>query len=394
MSNADALSRLPLPEQPFDSQIPLLGDVSEVIAHISTNIVTSKEIKAWTEKDPVLSRVQHFILSGWPLSNSDSALQPYFHCKDELSVVDGCILRGSRVVIPPQGRTCALQQLHDTHPGVSKMKNLARSYFWWPGLDADITNAVTHCHICQSERASPAKAPLHPWEWPSKPWDRLHIDHAGPFHGKLFLIVVDAHSKWIEVFIVSSTSAECTISKLQSLFITHGLPSQIVSDNGSGFTSAEFKKFCADNGVRHILTSPYHPSSNGLAERAVQTFKSAVSKLEGPMEVRLSKFLFRYRVTPQTTTKLSPAQLLMGRRLRTHLDLLHPDIAQRIQEKQQGAVTSKVLRKFKDNDKLYAKNFREGPKWIPVVVSRVIGPLSYVVTTPDGMEWRRHVDHL
>ena len=138
---------------------------------------------------------------------------------------------------------------------------------------------------------------------------------------------------------MSSTSAECTIAKLQSLFITHGLPSQIVSDNGSGFTSAEFKNFCADNGVRQILVSPYHPSSNGLAERAVQTFKSGVSKLEGPMEVRLSKFLFRYRVTPQTTTGLSPAQLLMGRRLRNPLDLLHPDITQRIQKKQQGAVT-------------------------------------------------------
>ena len=162
MSNADALSRLPLPEQPDDSQIPLLGDISEVMAHISTNIVTSEQIKRWTAKDPILSRVQHFILSGWPHSNLDSALQPYFHCKDELSVVDGCILRGSRVVIPPPGRSCALRQLHDTHPGVNKMKNLARYYLWWPGLDAEITDTVTQCHICQSERALPAKAPLHP----------------------------------------------------------------------------------------------------------------------------------------------------------------------------------------------------------------------------------------
>lgn len=190
------------------------------------------------EKDPTLSRVQHFILSGWPWSNSDPTLQPYFQCKDELSVVDGCVLRGLRVIIPPKGRISTLKQLHDTHPGVSKMKNLARSYVWWPGLDVDITNTVSNWHVCQTDRASPVKAPLHPWEWPSKPWDRLHIDHAGPFHGKLFLVVVDAHSKWIEVCIVSSTSAECTIAKLKTLFTTHGLPSQIVSDNGAGFTSA------------------------------------------------------------------------------------------------------------------------------------------------------------
>ncbi len=104
--------------------------------------------------------------------------------------MDGCILRGACVVIPPPGRSCALRQLHDTHPGVNKMKNLTRSYLWWPGLDAEKTDTVTQCHICQSERALPAKAPLHPWEWPSKPWDRLHIDHACHFHGKLFLIAV------------------------------------------------------------------------------------------------------------------------------------------------------------------------------------------------------------
>lgn len=175
------------------------------------------------------------------------------------------------------------------------------------------------------------------------------------------------------------------------LFTTHGLPSQIVSDNGSGFTSTEFQQFLSDNGVRHTLTSPYHPSSNGLAERAVQTFKNAVSKLEGPMEIRLSKFLFRYRVTPQTTTGLSPSQLLMGRRLRTHLDLLHPDTTRRIQEKQQGTMIRKAPRKFQVNDKVYAKNFREG---IPGVISKVTGPLSYVITTLEGLEWRRHVDHL
>ena len=129
----------------------------------------------------------------------------------------------------------------------------------------------------------------------------------------------------MEVHIVPSTSAEATIAKLRNIFASFGLPEQLVSDNGCGFTSAEFQKFLMENGVKQILTSPYHPSSNGLAERAVQTFKNAVKKLDGPIKVQLSKFLFKYRITPQTTTGVSPAQLLMGRRLRTHLDLLHPD---------------------------------------------------------------------
>ena len=110
-------------------------------------------------------------------------------------------------------------------------------------------------------------------------------------------------------------------------FATFGPLDLLMSDNGSGFTSVEFQQFLAANGIKQVFTSPYHPLSNGLADRAVQTFKNAVTKLDGPMEVRLSQFLFKYRITPQTTTGVSPTQLLMGRRLRTHLHLLHPDTA-------------------------------------------------------------------
>ena len=220
------------------------------------------------------------------------------------------------------------------------MKSLARAYFWLPQMDNDIVTKVRHCHTCQSNRSTPPKAPLHPWEYPSRPWARIHIDHAGPYLGKLFLIVIDAYSKWIDVFCVSSTSAVCTISKLRTLFATHGLPEQIVSDNGTGFRSAEFQQFTAQNGIKHIFTSPYHPASNGLAERAVQIFKSTISKMDGPIELRLSRFLLNYRITPQTTTELSPSQLLMGRKIRTCLDLLHPDTTREIIQKKQQKTTS------------------------------------------------------
>ena len=198
----------------------------------------------------------------------------------------------------------------------------------------------------------------------------------------------------MDVQIVNSTSSDATISKLRSIFAVHGLPEQIVTDNGSGFTSAEFDSFCKQNGIKHILTSPYHPSSNGLAERAVQTFKSAVVRMEGPMDVRLSRFLFRYRVTPQSTTGLSPSQLLMGRRLRTRFDLLHPDVAVRIDGKNKPAQYEKGTRKFKIGDKLFAKNFHNGPQWIPVKVTKVLGPLTYHVMSDSGITWKRHVDHL
>ena len=221
----------------------------------------------------------------------------------------------------------------------------------------------------------------------------MHIDHAGPYLGKIFLIVVDAHSKWIDVQIVNSTSADTTIAKLHTIFATHGLPEQLVSDSGSGFMSAQFKEFMDRNGIKHILTSPYHPSSNRLAKRAVQMFKSTVSKLEGSINVRLARFLLTYRVTPQTTTGLSPAELLMGRRIRTKLDLLHPDTSKTVSDRQQRSINHKKPRKFKLGDKLYAKNFH-GKKWIPVTVSKLTDPLSYQVQTDAGIVLRRHVDHL
>ena len=164
--------------------------------------------------------------------------------------------------------------------------------------------------------------------------------------GKLFLILVDAHSKWLEVHVVPSTSAAATIDKLRAIFATFGLPDQIVSDNGPGFNSTEFQQFLSANGIRQMLTSPYHLPSNGLAERAVQTFKNAVVKLNGSIEKRLSQFLFQYCITPQSTTGVSPAQLLMGRRLRSHLDLHYPDTADRLTNKQEKSATKRPLRQF------------------------------------------------
>ena len=112
------------------------------------------------------------------------------------------------------------------------MKSLAHSYVWWPGMDLDIEKVAKACDQCQQHKHAPPKAPLHPWTWPAKPWQRIHIDFAGPFQGTSFLVVVDAHSKWPEVFQMASTSTTKTITYLRQLFATHGIPEQLVSDNG------------------------------------------------------------------------------------------------------------------------------------------------------------------
>ena len=123
--------------------------------------------------------------------------------------------------------------------------------------------------------------------------------------------------------------------KFREIFAIHELPETIVSDNGPNFTSAEFEDFLAKNGIKHTKVSPYHPASNGEAERAVRVFKEGVEKMEGEsMQAKLSRFLLKYHTTPHTTTGVPPAQLLMKRKLRTRLDLLLPNTASRVRLKQ------------------------------------------------------------
>ena len=198
-SNADALSRLPLvtatEEPPLPSETVLLLD------QLSESPISVDQIRTWTRRDPRLSRIFQFVLSGWPstVDPADMDLKPFFTRKLELSVVYGVILWGNRVVVPSPGRDLLLQELNACHPGIARMKTLARMFVWWPHLDSDIEAFVKKCTICQSQRSAPPAVPIRPWTWPTTPWYRLHVDLAGPFLGHMWLIVIDAHSKWLEV---------------------------------------------------------------------------------------------------------------------------------------------------------------------------------------------------
>ena len=159
LCNADALSRLPQPTSVRGDCTP--ADVVAAIDHLSSAAVSTQAVREWMAKDPLLSNVHRYILSGWPTQKLDSTFQPYFHRRDELSVCDGCILWSCCIVIPPLGRKLLLEELHNTHLGTSRMKSLARSYIWWPGMDGEIEDLVKSCAMCQQSRLAPAVAPLH-----------------------------------------------------------------------------------------------------------------------------------------------------------------------------------------------------------------------------------------
>ena len=399
LGTADALSRLPLKATTDATPVP--ADWTNLVNFLDWAPVTGSHISQHTSRDPVLSKILKFCQNGWPsTAMGDPGLSPYIRRKEELSIQNGCVLWGSRVVVPPMLRTALLDELHSGHVGSSRMKELARSYLWWPQLDADLEQVTNSCPTCLENRASPPKAMLHPWEWPDRPWHRLHIDHAGPVNGQTFLIIVDAHSKWVEIFPTKGTTSKESIGCLQHLFSTFGLPVSIVSDNGPGFVSAEFEDFIQKCGIRHIKTAIYKPSTNGLAERMVQTFKRALKASSEPLKLTIDRFLFNYRMTPHATTGVSPAELMFGRKLRSRLDLLWPmdQVSSRVsskQESQKNLYSKKPRQTFFPSDSpVMMRNYASGPKWIPGNITEPTGPISYRCVTSNGTISKRHLDQL
>ena len=364
--NADAMSRLPVPETTENEQIPT--ELVLLMETLENSPVTAKDIRDWTAKDPQLSRVYNYVQSGWA-EQIEPELKIFHSMRDELSTLNGCILRGSRVVVPPPGRSLVLSDFHEGHPGMSRMKSLMRLYVWWPNLDAQIEELVKSCNECQQMQLTPVKAPLQLWTWPSTPWSRLHLDYAGPFENRMFLIVSDSHTKWLESFPTTTATSAATISKLRQIFAQFGIPKSIVTDNGTCFTSQEFKQFLQSNGIQHLCTPPYHPQSNGMAECCVRIFKSGMQKIKnGSLEDRLAKLLFSYRTTPHSTTGVTPGEMMFGHKLRTRFDLLRPTVSDRVEEKQQKQKEyfdeRTKDRIFKVGQEVYVKNFHQGQKWL------------------------------
>ena len=399
-TTADAVSRLPLPVTRAEPPKP--AEVVHLMEYLDTSPVTSLQIRLWTDQDPVLAKVKGWILTGWPENSpDDKKLRAYVNRKRELSVEDGCLLWGSRVVVLEKGRKRVVAMLHQAHPGISRMKSLSRCYVWWPGMDKDLELCVKSCEACQVNQKAPPNVPLHPWSWPSKPWSRVHIDYAGPFMGKMFLLVIDAYTKWLDVHVTStSTSVHVvTIELLRKSFSTYGLPEVVVSDNAANFTSDEFEVFLKANGVKHVRIPPYHPASNGLVERAVQTLKGGLKKLKvGSVETKVSRFLFAYRMTPHSSTGVSPAELMFGRRMRSPMDNLRPDLAKKVrqgQEQQKRARDKSARpRDFSVGDLVYARNYGPGVMWLPGEIVSGLGSTMYEVQLTDGRKVRKHADQL
>ena len=189
-ANCDALSRLPHEDSTVGSE----GVVYSVSVIDDDFPITAEDIGKATLVDPVLGKVHQFVMSGWPEGCPDETLKPYHNRRNELSCEQDCVLWSSRVIIPPIFRAKMLGQLHWEHPGMCGMKAIARTCMWWPKMDQEIEEAVRVCTVCQNARNAPPSAPLIPWKWPTRPFQRIHIDFCQKGND-YFLVVIDSHSK-------------------------------------------------------------------------------------------------------------------------------------------------------------------------------------------------------
>ena len=396
-ANCDGLSRLPLPHTPSDKP-----DIEHIhnIQQLNAIPISAKDIAHYTRKDKTLSRVYTYVQTGmWSDTTGDFA--PYARRKDELSTQQGVIFWRNRVIVPKPLENRLLHDLHSGHPGVVKMKHIARSYLWFPGIDNDIENLVRNCPGCMLHARNPPESELHSWRYPDRPLDRVHIDFAGPIENKHLLVIVDAYSKWADVAILPSTSSDGVIDTLRSFMARLGLIKMIVSDNATCFKSEKFQEFCSRNGIKHVTSAAYHPRSNGAAENMVKQLKHSLKSQSGTQKSllhRVTKFLFWSRNTENSTTNQKPSSLILRHHPRTRLDLIRPaPLRDTVTEHQaKSKKNANRLRTFEKNDRVLVRNYsKHHPSpWVYGEIMQKTGPVSYRVRDVNNTLHRRHADQI
>ena len=286
--------------------------VQQIVQSLPATEQRLEQIRVCQQEDEVCRLVISFVTNGWPpKSQLRGEVKKYHSVASELSMTHGLLLRGSRIVIPVALRPQMLERIHAAHQGIVKCRERAHQSIWWPGLSTQLEDLVFGCTVCQKERTQQPE-PLHSTPFPELPWQRLGAD-LFEWKGGKYLLMVDYFSRFIEIAKLTGESSADTIQHMKSIIARHGIPEEIITDNGPQFAAAEFKQFADKYGFCHKTSSPHYPQANGKAERAVKTIKQLLLKAEDPYHA-----LLVYRATP-LQNGYSPAELLMNRFLHTDL---------------------------------------------------------------------------
>ena len=327
--NADALSRYP---------------VASISATLCSMIPwTREELIEAQRKDNTINFIRDFVEFGTLPKDHLQRFHTLMY-KKEFLIDDGILFRlldnkvtsttDRQLVVPQDLRDLVLQSSHDTpmggHYGFNRMFYRIRQHFYWPSMANDIKNYVSSCHSCNARKDPLTKeiGDLQPLQT-SEPFDIIGIDLVGPLKTTIegynyVLTIQDLFSKWVEAFPIRSKNATDIAEILvREIICRFGSPRQILSDCGKEFNNKILEQISKIIGSVKIFTAPYRPQTDGQVERFNKTLMKQLSHYSNEetddWNKLLPQALVAYRVTPQTSTKTSPFEILFGQIARTPL---------------------------------------------------------------------------
>ena len=343
---ADCLSRAPLPIEESESAEHDYNVQS--VALMSLKDKTMKEIHSATAQDEEFKKLKEVIMTGWlEKTQVHPSLLPYFPYRDDLSVQDGIVLRGDRIVIPKSLRQEMKNRVHSGHLGINSCLRRAKGLMFWPGMSSDIRQYVESCKTCAAYGRKQSPEPLQQHDVSTRPWQKVGTD-IFTLQDHNYLVTVDYFSKFFKVDFLPDTLSETVVTKLKHQFARHGIPDVLISDGGPQYTSSKFEAFANKWKFNHVVSSPGNSQSNGQAEATVKIVKNIMKKsLKNSEDPYLG--ILNYRNTPTVGMSTSPAQRLFNRPTKTLL----PITQDRLKSAENDTITEELLAKKYDISERY-----------------------------------------
>jgi transposase InsO family protein len=315
---ADALSRAPLNKE---DSVGREHEIADNLNFVQVKDRQMDKIKLASKHDEEMIQLRQVIIEGWPEHRNQiyPQLRQYFAYRDEMTVQDGIVLRGQRIVIPTSLRSTMKLKCHAGHLGINSTLRRARDALFWPGMSHDLREYVETCGVCASMPVRLTPEPVIARDAPERPWQRVGSDIM-TFNSRQYLVTSDCHSSFFEVDHLPDMSSETVIRKLKKIFARHGIPEELITDSGTQFTAETFRIFTQEWEFDHTLSSPGNHRANGAAEAAVKSAKRLFKKCKAANEDPYLGLL-NLRNTPNESTGLSPAQSLFGRRTKSTLPM-------------------------------------------------------------------------
>ena len=400
---ADGLSRFPNPQNTSKLELDMRVD----FIRFSPNKID--QLRTDTMSDPALQHLQEIIITGWPerMNELPTDLRSYWSVRDELSIENGLILKGQQIVIPRTQQQDLLKQLHTAHLGKEKTQLLAKETVYWCHMNKDIERTVESCTVCLEHQRSQQPEPLMQHEIPQRPWSVVGTD-LFEHNGKPFLLIADYYSKYPVVKPLPNPAPSSQIvSIMKDVFAEFGIPDKVMSDNGPHYSSQAFRTFAQSWGFVHTTSSPRRPQGNGFIERQVQTIKQLLKKsIRSGSDFELA--LLHWRATPINSKIPSPAQLLLGRRVKsTIISKVENSLSDKEEIRNQLIQRQQAQKMYFDRHALKqdlpplyrGQHVRlqhpTSGSWEPATIqSTTDDPRSYIVHQANGQVVRRNRQHI